>query len=416
MKKNLKSVMGNLKLKSRIPKPIMKEVVEPVVESSADKEIEQIEIYLKPVAEAKMITINFQFDENKVNPDESIETDDAVSGVISGMDEARGKDYHSVSTCYTEDGKLIGISSVDIQRGPIHQKDPVQRQVTNEKDTMLKIRGRKDYAYLFNPLNFPEIIGFLEVLKRCFPKEELTKVPPLVIQQLKVIAWYKEKVGIERKFIPKDSEKIKILMLAYIEYVSEQSGRDVFSIFETLKASTHRMDIKNKYKELESIYIKFGIYNIKDWMNFDHYDMVIKYHRSLQVPTIEFALNQILEEIDNSNEFRKLMSNAKMDKKDTKDTYTKTMIFLNLVGKMGIRYCSSRSNLEWYLYNGSLKRIRNFFSKNKYSLFAKIVLDKFEADTQNDKFNNGLYIFEKEYIPKKDKIRSKFKYVKNTKN
>ena len=97
MKKNLKSVMGNLKLKSRIPKPIMKEVVEPVVESSADKEIEQIEIYLKPVAEAKMITINFQFDENKVNPDESIETDDAVSGVISGMDEARGKDYHSVS-------------------------------------------------------------------------------------------------------------------------------------------------------------------------------------------------------------------------------------------------------------------------------------------------------------------------------
>ena len=67
-------------------------------------------------------------------------------------------------------GELIGAGIVEINRGPIdkvQQVDDINKiikatmvsQSTNEKDTMLKIRGRKDYAYLFNPLNFPARIS-----------------------------------------------------------------------------------------------------------------------------------------------------------------------------------------------------------------------------------------------------------------
>ena len=255
----------------------------------------------------------------------------------------------------------------------------------NVEDTIQDIRQRKDFKSLFSPMQFPEIKGFQSTLSRIIPEFDSSKITKNVVHQLKLMAYFKELKGKDRKYYPKDSDKIKIIQLAIIQDLVEVTDYDFYDILQKLKNSTKNGYFLQTIHGLEDIKITMDNYSLVDHViNFDHYDIVIKYHRTLVKPVIVNILNQVLLEIDKTR--LPQLNNSEFDK---------IKLVFNIIGKMGLNYCNSRSNLEWVIYNKTLRKARNFFSKSSYDNFSKVVCDTINYHIKNDTFEQTLYGFDK---------------------
>lgn len=264
-------------------------------------------------------------------------------------------------------------------------------------DVIQEIRLRKDFKSLFSPLQFPEIKGFQTTLMRVVPEYDVSKLTKNVVHQLKLMAYFKELKGKDRKYLPSDSDKIKIIQLAIIEDLIDVTEYDFYDIINKLKSSTKNEYFLKTIYGLEDIKLTMENYSLVNQItNFDHYDIVIKYHRTLQKPLIAIVIKQILLEIDGTT----------IPDLKSKD-YDKIMLVFNLIGKMGLSYCNSRSNLEWVIYNKTLRKVRNFFSKNTYSSFSRTVCDVLVQMIKQDTFEKTLYGFDKILLPYIEKEKEK---------
>lgn len=277
------------------------------------------------------------------------------------------------------------------------QREFIPTFVDKKDDVIQDIRLRKDFKSLFSPLQFPEIKSFQATLHKAVPAYDPDKLTKNVVHQLKLMAYFKELKGKDRKYLPKDSDKIKILQLAMIEDLTTITDYDFYDILNKLKTITKNEFFLKIVYGLEDIKMTMDNYSLVTHVtNFDHYDIVIKYHRTLQKPVIHTVVQQILLEIDNT----------KLPNLNSKD-YDKIMLVFNLIGKMGLNYCNSRSNLEWAIYNKTLRRIRNFFSKNTYDSFKSTVSGVITHMTREELFEKTLYGFDKIFIPYFEKEKEK---------
>ena len=139
----------------------------------------------------------------------------------------------------------------------------------------------------------------------------------------------------------------------------------------------------------------------------DHFDPKVKWLRVLKEPKLDNALIQIISEINSKD--------IPMDGKDWKleSDFMKGIYVLNLVKKLGLRYINSRSNFEWFLYGRSLRKIRNFLSRNKYFSFLKILNESIDKTIVQNKeevlYGQNIYYL-KNTVTKLIEQRSKKQY------
>lgn len=297
----------------------------------------------------------------------------------------------------TERVKVEKPSVVSVPKKVEPKVEFVPTFLDKKEDVILEIRARKDFKSLFSPLQFPEIKNFQKTLARVCSDYNPEKLTKNVVHQLKLMAYFKELKGKDRKYLPSDSDKIKIIQLAIIEDLIETTEYDFYDILNMLKNSTKNEYFLKTLFGLEDIRLTMDNYSlITQISNFDHYDIVIKYHRTLNKPVIANVIVQILKEIDNT----------RLPKLNNSE-YDKIMMVFNLIGKMGLSYCNSRSNLEWAIYNKTLRKLRNFFSKNTYGSFSKTVCDSLQYCIKQDMFEKTLYGFDKIVLPFIEKEKTK---------
>lgn len=252
-------------------------------------------------------------------------------------------------------------------------------------DDLIKIvKSKKDFEDLFGPLKKVRVQQFREQIAKAFPDYDITKVGTKIIATLKNYAYLKSLKGADRKFIPDGDEIALIINASYIYDVAKFREQEPHIILTMLHAST----LRTLRKVTNSEVLK-NIEQIEDLLNaleyqsldcgimdeFQHYDIKIKFLRLLNEPRLDSLIENILRDIDGK---------LKFDYIDGKSDYDAGMFYINMIKKLGLRYISSRSNIEWLFYGSTLKKIRNFMSKDMYRAFVKVITQNLEAYKQKE--------------------------------
>lgn len=259
-------------------------------------------------------------------------------------------------------------------------------------DDLIKIvKSKKDFEDLFGPLKKVRVQQFREQIAKAFPDYDITKVGTKIIATLKNYAYLKSLKGTDRKFIPDGDEIALIINASYIYDVAKFREQEPHTILTILHASA----LRTLRKVTNSEVLK-NIEEIEDLLNvlehqsldsgimdeFQHYDIKIKFLRLLNEPRLDSLIENILRDIDGKLKFGYV---------DGKSDYDAGMFYINMIKKLGLRYISSRSNIEWLFYGSTLKKIRNFMSKDMYRAFVKVIAQNLEAYKQKE-YNGGQFL------------------------
>ena len=242
-----------------------------------------------------------------------------------------------------------------------------------EQDLMVLIKSGK-YNDIFLPLNIKSIIDMKKIiLQEC--NIDFFPIKGNLLNVLKLFAHFKNALGTDRKFYPNKNDSVIIILSAIIYDVAYLKQEYPETILIKLFPKFDRTEYSTIFSEVEKI-IKIVEYSRIDYTNIidelDHYDPKIKYVRILkEQPKLDILFKNIFNEINEKN----LLPFARDFENGTR--------FLNLVKKMGLKYINSRSNLEWFLYSKSLKKIRNFMSRHKYLNFLRVIKEELELYKKN---------------------------------
>lgn len=241
-----------------------------------------------------------------------------------------------------------------------------------------KIRFKKDLKDLFKPLNRVKIKFAIGLFEKIFPNED-KKLGVNTLTILKMLAYIKEDKSDIRKFYPDDKDIDHIICGALIYDLTLKHDKDLDTILTMLEAGilrTMRQDERflSFFDEVQSILRRIEYQELDSSIldEFEHYDTKFKWLRSLKEPKLEVIIDNILEVIA----LKKL--NTKRESGSNKE-FDNGVFLLNLVKKLGLRYITSRSNLEWALYGPQLKRIRNFMSKKTYFIYLTTIKSRIIA-------------------------------------
>ena len=272
-------------------------------------------------------------------------------------------------------------------------------------DLIRVVKARKDFDDLFGPLKKVRVQQFREQIAKVFPDYDVAKVGSKIIATLKNYAYLKSLKGTDRKFIPDGDEIALIINASYIYDVAKFREQEPHTVLAMLHAGA----LKTLRKVTNSEVIK-NIEQIEDLLNalehqsldcgimdeFIHYDIKIKFLRLLNEPRLDSLIENILRDIDGKLKFGYV---------DGKSDYDAGMFYINMIKKLGLRYISSRSNIEWLFYGSTLKKIRNFMSKDMYRAFVKVIAQNLEAYKQKeydgDQFITGSNLW---YVEKSLKV------------
>ena len=246
-------------------------------------------------------------------------------------------------------------------------------------DLIKEIKSRKDFEDLFGPLKKVRVQQFRDYLGKCFPSYDTAKVGSKIIATLKNYAYLKSLKGNDRKFIPDAEEITIILIVSYIYDVAKYMDQAPYTVLNTLNSYVFKISRNGSNIEALKIIEQIeALINILEYENLDsgvmdefhHYDIKIKFLRLLSEPRLDNLMETILKELDGKMKFGYV---------DGKSDYDAGMFYINMIKKLGLRYISSRSNIEWMFYGLTLKKIRNFMSKDMYRAFVKVILQNLEA-------------------------------------
>ena len=272
-------------------------------------------------------------------------------------------------------------------------------------DLIRVIKAKKDFDDLFGPLKKVRVQQFREQIAKVFPDYDVAKVGSKIIATLKNYAYLKSLKGTDRKFIPDGDEIALIINASYIYDIAKFREQEPHTVLAMLHAGA----LKTLRKVTNSEVIK-NIEQIEDLLNalehqsldcgimdeFIHYDIKIKFLRLLNEPRLDSLIENILRDIDGKLKFGYV---------DGKSDYDAGMFYINMIKKLGLRYISSRSNIEWLFYGSTLKKIRNFMSKDMYRAFVKVIAQNLEAYKQKeydgDQFITGSNLW---YVEKSLKV------------
>lgn len=325
-----------------------------------------------------------------IKPKHKLSNEYAGKGTISKVDAKNHQiDYalhHNVRGIYTngpltpeefnEIAKLIEANStrglfVGTEKFLKLQKPKQEKYERYEVSLSQKIKAKKDLKDLFKPLNRVKVKIFTDAINKIFPipDQEAYKPGACVLTTLKGIAYLNEDKSEHKKYLPKDSEQDIIICGSIIyDYVRIRQG-DLDSILLILEAGIYK-SFKNDHKflgffdEITSVLRRIQYQDLDAAIldEFEHYDTTFKWLRANSLPSLEKVLEIVLDAIANK-------------KIPTKHPFNQGILILNLVKKLGIRFITTRSNLEWALYGPQLKRIRNFMSKKTYLIYLTTVRD-----------------------------------------
>lgn len=251
-----------------------------------------------------------------------------------------------------------------------HQPQQIQKE---KYDVSLsqKIKAAKNLKDVFKPLNRVKPKMFIEAINNIFPTPDQEKYKPgaCVLTTLKGIAYLSEDKSENKKYLPKDSEQDQIVCGAIIYDYVRTSEYELDSLINILEAGIYKT-FKNDLKFLAFIDEVTSVLRRIEYQDldaaildeFEHYDTVFKWLRANSLPSLEKVLEIVLDTISNK-------------KIPVKHPFDQGILILNLVKKLGIRFITTRSNLEWALYGPQLKRIRNFMSKKTYLIYLTTVKD-----------------------------------------
>lgn len=256
---------------------------------------------------------------------------------------------------------------------------------TIQNDDLIRvIKSRKDFDDLFGPLKKVKVQIFREQIAKAFPDYDVSKVGSKIIATLKNYAYLKSMKGTDRKFIPDGDELALIIDASYIYDIAKFKEQDPHTILNMLHAGVIRNTRNVSKSEIGKL-----IEQVEDLLNsieyqsldsgvmdeFQHYDIKIKFLRLLTEPKLDTLIENIFKEFDTKSKF---------DYIEGKSDYEIGMFYINMVKKLGLRYISSRSNIEWLFYGSTLKKIRNFMSKDMYRAFVKVIIQNLAAYKQKE--------------------------------
>ena len=264
-------------------------------------------------------------------------------------------------------------------------------EFSQKEDLIKSIKSKKDFVDLFGPLKKVRVQQFREQIEKVFPDYDVAKVGTKIIASLKNYAYLKSLKGTDRKFIPDGDEISLIINTSYIYDVAKFREQEPHTILTMLQQGA----IRNLRNVNESMVLK-NIEQIEDLLNtleyqsldsgimdeFQHYDIKIKFLRLLNEPRLDSLIENILRDFDGKIKFGYV---------DGKSDYDVGMFYINMIKKLGLRYISSRSNIEWMFYGATLKKIRNFLSKDMYRAFVKVIAQNLEAYKQKE-YNGNQFI------------------------
>lgn len=307
------------------------------------------------------------------------------SKYINVYDDDRNSSMYIAHACQLEQAQRDG-------RLPRYERESKVREINANKvsglygmvpmqndDLIKEIKSRKDFEDLFGPLKKVRVQQFRDYLGKCFPSYDTTKVGSKIIATLKNYAYLKSLKGNDRKFIPNAEEITIILIVSYIYDVAKYMDQAPYTVLNTLNSYVFKISRNGSNIEALKIIEQIeALINILEYENLDsgvmdefhHYDIKIKFLRLLSEPRLDNLMETILKELDGKMKFGYV---------DGKSDYDAGMFYINMIKKLGLRYISSRSNIEWMFYGSTLKKIRNFMSKDMYRAFVKVILQNLEA-------------------------------------
>ena len=249
-------------------------------------------------------------------------------------------------------------------------------------DLVQIIKSDKNLPDLFGPLKKTKIQAFLLVLQKVFKNADfIDKVPTPVVGILKNYAYIRQQKGNERKFIPNTNELIDIICCGYLYHISIQLNMPIEFTIELVERKLfelrYRDDMVNYIADLHTLIYIVNNQNLNQLAEDEltNYDLRVKYLRSLQTPSIDKLIMNILgciAEMDLPAP-KTIIKNGSFKKEET--SFEEGQKIAGLIKKIGLRYINSRSNLEWYLFGTSLKKIRNFLGRERNIKFMDIVLE-----------------------------------------
>lgn len=283
-------------------------------------------------------------------------------------------------------------------------KDLKALTITSEyiPDLIKIIKSDKNLPDLFGPLKKTKVQLFINSLQKVFKNGDIiSKVPAPVIGILKNYAYIRKQKGSDRKFIPETNGLIDIICCGYLYYISIQLNISHEKLIEIIERNYH-VDKSQGYDFLNYIYKLNDLMYIVNNQNLNQlvedelnsFDIRVKYLRAIQYPSMDNLMGKIVEIISETNLDDNLKEKVYISKGKFK---TENQFLLGrkvsiLVKKIGIRYINSRSNLEWYLYGSTLKRIRNLLTREKSAKFMSILL--FNVKSFKEKLRQEVGTFE----------------------
>lgn len=252
------------------------------------------------------------------------------------------------------------------------------------EDLIRVVKAKKDFDDLFGPLKKVKVQQFREQVSKVFPDYDVAKVGSKIIATLKNYAYLKSLKGSDRKFIPDGDEIALIINASYIYDIAKFREQEPHTVLKILHAGALRTlrkvtnsEVIKQIEQIEDLLnaIEHQSLDIGVMDEFQHYDIKIKFLRLLNEPKLDSLIENILRDFDSKLKIRFI---------DGKSDYEVGMFYINMIKKLGLRYISSRSNIEWLFYGSTLKKIRNFMSKDMYRAFVKVIAQNLEAYKQKE--------------------------------
>ena len=252
----------------------------------------------------------------------------------------------------------------------------------NSTDLIVTIKSGT-YEDLFKPINKSHKLN--EFIREINQFAEF-KIKGYTLTVLKCLAYLKQLKSSGRKYIPNDFEIEEILAAAALYDLAYQLKMNINTIIIKLEYSGGRNEKFVEFlDEVSTLINRVEYYKIDNNVSddFEHYDTRIKFLRILKEPKLNNLIDIIIKDIY-ENQFPSL-NNAKND-------FEKGIFFLNIIKKLGLRFINSRSNFEWFCYNKTLRKIRNFLSRDKHFVFLKVIeerLQYFKEQENIEKFDTN---------------------------
>ena len=261
------------------------------------------------------------------------------------------------------------------------------------EDKINEVKRSKTIPDLFGPLKKTKVEVWRMVINNVFPHIDITKVPATVVGILKNYGYIKMISvgdGNLKKFIPNTNELVDIICAGYVYHIAKETNTDVQIVISKIEKTiiggrrvhSDILDMAYKIQDLINIVENYNLNQLVE-DEFNHYDIRVKYLRCLKFPNLDNLLLEILEAIKDASLNIKGLESVKIKggrfKRLPDEEFQKGLVLVNMIKKYGIRYINSRSNLEWYFYGTTLKKIRNFLGRDKNSKFMGIIIDAIRA-------------------------------------